>query len=99
MQSLWRRTVRLAALVSLASLLLLPLATSRHQHTHPGSRACATCVAAHHSPGVAPTVPLARTVLVASIRSSVAPVLVQARPDRSPHTGRAPPLPPLPTIA
>ncbi len=85
---------RLAGIIFLVALLLVPLGLSgHHEHHFAGSRACASCVLAHHSPALATPAVSLSTVLHASVPVAPEPMLVAVRADRSPHVGRAPPVP------
>jgi hypothetical protein len=92
MRLIRQRSIRLASVVFLAALLLVPLLESGHSHAKSDlARPCPVCVAAHHSPATtAPVVSVAAFVKVAAV-ADFASVSVPARRDRSPHCGRAPP--------
>jgi hypothetical protein len=86
-----RRWHRAGVLVMLA-LLLAPLAFAGHAHRDAASaRACATCVATHHSPTLATPArahPAGFRVVVAPSRR---PSPIPSRIEWSPRAGRAPP--------
>jgi hypothetical protein len=99
MRGMRRRAVRVAgALLIAVALLLVPDLAAMHTHRDlAAAHACATCVAAHHTPAIvmpaiaapAPDVPAA-DVPVTSHSGPVSPL-------RSARFGRAPP--PSPTSA
>src|ERR1700752_2145055 len=87
----WRRCL---GIISLATLLLVPVVLSGHRHAEHAStaRPCAVCVVAHHAPllGVAIV-----TSVGLALRAFVQPLTPTAAPTvhhRSPAAGRAPPL-------
>jgi hypothetical protein len=84
---------RLGALL-LASLLLVPLALSGHSHAGDSQAgpSCALCAVAHHAPvtyaPLAPSIALAFAWVAPFVPPTIAPPLH----DRSPASGRGPPL-------
>jgi len=93
MRAARRRLGRSLGAAILAALLLLPLASSGHDHgADPGaSRECGTCVAVRHTPSLAPAVaPGCAPRLVGVAFQPVAPAVSSATPQARP-LGRAPP--------
>ncbi|HLK11630.1 MAG TPA: hypothetical protein VKW76_09630 [Candidatus Binatia bacterium] len=96
---MWRlrqRAARLAGVLSLVALLLVPLALASHVHADPvAARSCAACVAVHHSPAVRSPAPALAAGLAAVPVAAAAPARPAGRVERSAHAGRAPPSSPL----
>ena len=92
MKLLCQRGGRLASVVFLVALLLVPLLESGHSHAKNDlAKPCAVCVAAHHSPATtAPIVALAASIAVAAI-TVLASISAPVQRYHSPQSGRAPP--------
>src|SRR2546422_1104470 len=94
MRSMRQRAVQRAGVLLLTVLLLVPLALRGHRHEGDRastSRPCATCVAALHSPAVSPVGSALASPLFQALALATTPAAAAARPERRPHSGRAPP--------
>lgn len=93
MDALRHRCARIVSAIFFAALLLIPLFERGHSHANRDlARPCAVCVAAHHSPAApVPVFALAASAANADV-ALLAPAAVPVRRDRSPQSGRAPPL-------
>jgi hypothetical protein len=83
---------RLLAAIFLAALVAVPLIEKGHEHgDFDRGRACATCVAAHHSPGA--TTPIVAALAPPShwAEHTWIPSLPFVSPLRPLRSGRAPP--------
>ncbi|MBI3770639.1 MAG: hypothetical protein HY271_19390 [Deltaproteobacteria bacterium] len=82
---------RRASVLLLASLLLVPVALSGHNHVRQSTHPCSICAVTHHAPAVsAPALPEFAshfTSLLSAPRLALAP----SRTDQTPRAGRAPP--------
>jgi hypothetical protein len=83
----------------LVALLLAPLALSGHAHADEtaGAARCATCIAAHRTPGLMPALASLPAPAVDSVAFVAAAPTAPVRVDRAHHAGRAPP-PALPAL-
>ena len=90
-----QRATRLAgALLMVAALLVVPILVGAHTHTDvAAARACATCVAAHHSPAIVVPAIGTATSIVAALLLALPSRIAPPQPHRSPRSGRAPPSP------
>jgi hypothetical protein len=80
-----------ASVLLLASLLLVPVALSGHNHVGQSTHPCSICAVTHHAPIVHTPTPPAFTARFTSLVSVPRPAPAPARTDQSPPTGRAPP--------
>jgi len=95
MPTVRHRTSRLASILLLVALALVPLALTGHAHGDPAAaRACAMCVVAHHAPAVATAAPGCAVAVVVLSRAPLPPLLPTSLAEHAPHAGRAPPFAP-----
>jgi hypothetical protein len=88
-----RSAIRLASVLLMVALLLVPLAASAHTHRDPQTAgSCAVCVAAHHAPAIVAGAIVTAAAVLAACAPSPSPQVAPAHPQRSPRAGRAPPL-------
>jgi hypothetical protein len=86
------RAVRLAGILGLVGLLVVPVALSGHHHAGAaGSKGCSACLVVHHAPAAAPIVLAVRTLAVLSLPVIPGPMVAPAPCRRPTHLGRAPP--------
>jgi hypothetical protein len=80
-------------ILSLASLVLVPLALNEHRHADDMSaaRPCAVCVVAHHAPLASVPIAVGVTLALAGVVTHLTPVVAPTVHHRSPAAGRAPP--------
>jgi hypothetical protein len=80
-----------ASVLLLASLLLVPIALSGHNHVGQRTHPCSVCAVTQHAPIVSTPALPAFTAQFASLVSAPRSAPAPARTDQSPPTGRAPP--------
>jgi hypothetical protein len=92
MPGIRQRAVRLFGGLLMAALLLVPVVASGHAHRDlAGSRSCATCIAAHHSPATAPSLAALASAVFGALALALPARVVLVSPQRTPRAGRAPP--------
>lgn len=100
MQRFSQVLARRAAAALLVVLLLVPLAFRGHGHGNHATtgRACATCVAVHHSPALSAPAAATHGPLFHAIGVVVARLIPAARSACPARAGRAPPAAPAPIV-
>jgi hypothetical protein len=88
-----QRAARLFGGLLMVALLLVPVVASGHAHRDlAGSRSCAACIAAHHTPALAPAPAALGAAALAVLPLSQPTHVALVHTHRTPRAGRAPPL-------